>query len=66
MIIEYNSFIINYKEYVKQLIVYLNLPYTNLDEDVKNILDGFEKIEKKTFISKKYICEMLLKHKLIK
>jgi hypothetical protein len=66
LIIEYDSFILNYKEYIKQLIIYLNLPYKNLDEDVENILDGFEKIERKTFISKRYIYQMLFKYKLIK
>jgi hypothetical protein len=65
-IIEYNSFIIDYKEYIKRLIVYLDLPYKNLDEDVKNILDGFEKIERKTVICKRSIIEMLLKYKLIR
>lgn len=65
-IVEYNSFILDYNEYIKRLIVYLDLPYKNLDEDVKNILDGFEKIERKTFICKRSIIERLLKDKLIR
>jgi hypothetical protein len=47
--IDYDDFVRNHKNYIKKIIIYLNLPicYVNIDIDVQNIIDSFETIEYK-------------------
>jgi len=56
LIIEYHDFLSKYKDYIKQLILFLNLLNTenndyDIDNDVQNIINTFEKIEYKNNLS---------------
>lgn len=48
LIIEYDDFLSKYKDYIKQIILFLNLTNSeNIDSDIENIVNTFEKIEYK-------------------
>lgn len=48
LIITYDDFLLNYKNYIKQIILYLNLTNSeNIDLDIEKIVNTFEKIEYK-------------------
>lgn len=50
LIIEYDDFLCKYKDYIKQIILFLNLTNSeniDLDNDIENIVNTFEKIEYK-------------------
>jgi hypothetical protein len=48
LIVEYDDFLFNYKDYIKQIILFLNLTNSeNIDLDIENIVNTFEKIEYK-------------------
>jgi hypothetical protein len=48
LIIEYDDFLLQYKDYIKKIILYLNLKNDeNIDLNIQNIVNTFEKIEYK-------------------
>lgn len=52
LIIEYDDFLTEYKDYIKQIILFLNLTDSeNIDSDVENIVNTFEKIEYKNTLN---------------
>lgn len=54
LVVEYDDFLNNSKNYIKQLVLYLNLTTDeNVDSDVENILNTFEKIEYKNGLDDK-------------
>ena len=58
-IIEYDDFIKNYKVYISNLIIYLDFIYDDLEKDVENIINTFEKIEYKNNISNDFYNKIL-------
>jgi hypothetical protein len=54
LIVEYDDFLTRYKDYIKQIILFLNLTESeNIDTDVENIINTFEKIEYKNSLDDK-------------
>ena len=51
LIIEYDEFVTNQYEQILRIINYFEIQYTNLEKDVENIINSFEKIEYKNTIS---------------
>ena len=48
LMIEYDDFLSNYKDYIKKIILFLNLTNSeNIDVTIENIVNTFEKIEYK-------------------
>ena len=59
--IEYNDFIMNQSEYIARIIIYLDikLNHDDLEKDVENIINSFEKIEYKNSIDDELHAKIL-------